>query len=398
MVKADVVMVLLCGCLLSACQDEFRPVTLIENLRVLGMRGDPAELKPGESARLSALVVDPSRPDSSSSVLWVGCEPDPFNANRTACSDVGVVGSASSVAGLPPGTRIIGFNDTASYLAPADIFNAFPLDDVRRRVGTTGQVLAVAIAEEVAPTATMAALQEVLGRVQRGETRSVVTLFRLPIAEGVAKNAHPSAPRLIVDGDALPLGARLALKPNQVLQLDVEIEPQDFEAYVQVTPSGDDAKVERVVAAWYATRGELSQARTVLGESVKTALKLTKSVAEDASELERTGLLYVVLRDTRGGQSWQTFSTYACNPKGPTARVTSVKLPAVIGEPVVINAENPEAVLDVSLNGVALRAVTFNRSTGRLEAQLASGQMLTSGPTRVVSKNCTRAVGPAAIF
>jgi hypothetical protein len=391
-------MLLLSMCLLGACQDDFRPVTLVDNLRVLGMRADPAELSPGEAARLSALVVDPSRPGSSSSVLWIGCEPDPFNANRTACSDVGVVGSASSVAGLPPGTRIIGFNEAASYVAPADIFKALPVDDVRRKVGTTGQVLAIAIAEEVAPNATMSVLQEVLGRVQRGDTRSVVTLFRLPIAEGVQKNAHPTVPRLLVDGDPLPLGARLALRPNQALPLDVEIEPQDFESYVQVTPSGEDAKVERVVVAWYATRGELSQARTVLSESVKTTLTLTKPVAEEAAESERIGQLYVVLRDTRGGQSWQTFSTYACNPKGPTARVTSVKIPTSSGEPLLIEAENPEAVLDIALNGVALRALTLNPSTGRIEAQLAKGQLRTSGPTRVISKNCTRAVGPTATF
>ena len=82
---------LLTAVVLSACGTDFRPESLIENMRLIGVRVSPAELHPGETGRIDALVLDPSRPGQATTVVWLGCDPDPFNQNRGACSDPAVL-------------------------------------------------------------------------------------------------------------------------------------------------------------------------------------------------------------------------------------------------------------------------------------------------------------------
>jgi hypothetical protein len=83
---------LLFSLLLTACSPEDFPTeTLVDRLRMLGLTSTPADLAPGETARLQSLVVDPTRAGQPTTTFWIGCDPDPFNLNRSACADPAVV-------------------------------------------------------------------------------------------------------------------------------------------------------------------------------------------------------------------------------------------------------------------------------------------------------------------
>ncbi|HLM47169.1 MAG TPA: hypothetical protein VK458_25100, partial [Myxococcaceae bacterium] len=123
---------------LCACEEEFKPETEVVGLRVLGLRASPAELAPGQTATLSALVVDPSRPGKPLTLLWLGCEPDPLDLGRSPCSDTETLGDPTKLVPvsedgtppqLPPGVSVIGFNDRAEYAVRADLFSQLATTD-----------------------------------------------------------------------------------------------------------------------------------------------------------------------------------------------------------------------------------------------------------------------------
>ena len=101
--------------LAAACDFGFKPETLVDDLRVLSAVSSPPELTPGQSAAIKALVVDPKFPQPTT--IWLGCDPDPFNQNRSACADPAVVNDPSKLGqldALPAGVKFLGLGDTAA--------------------------------------------------------------------------------------------------------------------------------------------------------------------------------------------------------------------------------------------------------------------------------------------
>ena len=291
-------------------------------MRLIGISTDPANLIPGETARVSALVLDPSR-TSPSTVLWLGCEADPFNLNRSPCANPDVLQDPSSLTGgtgtLPPGVTVIGFNDRAAYTAPAGLFSVLAPDDPRRQKGTVGQLIAFAVAETVSPQAPMEELQALFERVQRKEVKSVIALYRVNISESTVRNTNPVVDSLVVANETWPKGARFFVRESEPITLDVAAPTSSFEPFVLETPTGTEMKTERILTAWYSTSGRFSETSTALGEGVKTIFTAPGSTKDPVPE-RRTGLLYTVFRDTRGGQSWREWPFFVCDDVAPRRR------------------------------------------------------------------------------
>ena len=125
---------------LTACDPGFRPETLVENLRLIGVSAEPPSLNPGQSTRVTALILDPSR-RAPSTVLWLGCEADPYNLNRSPCANPEVLQDPTALTGgtgnLPPGVSVIGFNEQAFYSVPTGLFDV--LDRKSTRLNSSHQ-------------------------------------------------------------------------------------------------------------------------------------------------------------------------------------------------------------------------------------------------------------------
>lgn len=384
---------------LAGCDYGFRPETLVENMRLLGIRAEPADLAPGETARLDALVLDPSRPGQKNTVLWLGCDPDPFNLNRSACSDFSVLADAGAVfspdAGLPDGVHVIGFNENAAYSASANVFDALPPGDERRVSGTVGQALAFAIAEEVSPTATEEELRALFTRVQNKEVRSVTALFRVRISESPERNQNPTLSTLFVAREAWPRAAHVTVLPGEKVELDADAPDAAFERFTNVTPSGVEEKTERILLAWYSTAGRFTEERTAVREAVKTVF--TAPGGEDAQDpvpTSREGTLFVVLRDTRGGQAWEQVPFYVCDAARPAPKVTQVDWPASATDPVVLHGNDLEQLLDVVVDEVALEDGAYSPASGTWRGFLPAGVDVGTARGRYLTRACGRGVLP----
>ena len=369
---------------LMNCDPGFKPETLISDLRLIGIQATPADLHPGEETQLEALVLDPLR--TGSTVLWIGCEPDPFAQNRSPCADPAVLSDPSALTGgtgtLPPGVTLIGFNDQATYRVPAGLFDVLPADDQRRQSGTVGIVIAFAISETVSPSASQEELQAVFARVQRKETKSIVGIFRINVSESSQRNTNPVVSSIVVAGETWPTNARVTVRPGEPVMLDIVAPDSSFEPYTQVSPSGVVDKTERILSAWYSSSGRFTETSTALREEVRTIFKApTESGA---------GTLFTVFRDTRGGNAWREWSYFVCDDAAPTPEISSVDWPADQMNPVTLHGNNVSSVLDVIVDGVALEDGSFSSATGAWTGYFAAGAMIGEQRGTVNHTNCTR--------
>lgn len=361
---------------LAGCDTGFRPETLVENLRLIGMQAEPAFLRPGETTRLSALVVDPTRAPPPT-VLWIGCEPDAFNLNRSPCASPAVLSDPASLTGgtgtLPPGVSLIGFNQQAAYTVPAGLFDVLAADDARRRTGTVGQIVAFAIAETLSPTATEEELRALFARVEAKEVKTVIALFRVAVSEAPQPNANPVVDGLVVAGERWPDGARVMLLPGEPVRVDLTAPETSFERFTRETPGGVEERVERIQVAWYSTSGRFFADTTALTEPVKNLFTAPGLTDADPLPERRTGTIYTVHRDSRGGQSWREWPFFVCDPDAPAPRVTAVSWPAEAGGEVTLTGEHLESVLDVIVDGAALGGGAFSPATGVWRGALPAG-------------------------
>ena len=378
--------------LLLGCDPGFRPETLVENLRLIGVSADPPKINPGESTRVTALVLDPSR-TTPSTVLWLGCEADPFNLNRSPCANPDILQDPSSLTAgtgmLPPGVSVIGLNERAFYSVPAGLFDVLAPDDPRRQKGTVGQLIAFAVAETVSPQAPPEELQALFERVQRKEVKSIIALFRVSISESPVRNMNPIVDTLVVANEPWPRGARFFVKEKEPVTLDIIAPASTFEAFELDTPTGIELKTERILTAWYATSGRFSETSTALGEGVKTIFTAPGSTKDPVPE-RRTGILYTVFRDTRGGQAWREWPYFVCDASLKPPEVSTVDWPVAPTDPVILRGAELRSVLDVIVDGVALERASFLEASKTFQGYLPQGIPVGTKRGTIHTRVCTR--------
>ena len=98
-------------------------------------------------------TLGPSRPGGKTTVIWVGCDPDPFGLGRSACNDTSALLMPTSFTTFPEGVRILGIGNKASYASPERSFVRIAVraccssrwTGARRNRQTTSSVLASSI-------------------------------------------------------------------------------------------------------------------------------------------------------------------------------------------------------------------------------------------------------------
>jgi hypothetical protein len=354
--------------LASSCGVQFTPETLVDSLRILSIVSDPPEVAPGQPSNVSVLFGDPTRVGQPSTIIWVGCEPDPQDQNRSACNDASILVKPTLITEYPPGLKLLGFGskNNATYSASADVFNVLAPEDGIRQNGSVGQVMAIVIAEEVNLSAMGDELTAVFKRIENKETPAAIGLTRIVVSEKAQKNQNPTITNLTFDGAPLPLGARLQVRPGQEVALGVEVPESARENYSELQPSGPVEKQEVVVGAWYSSNGRFSRERFDVTATDATTFFAPGSTKfpEDPVPERRSGQLWLVVRDNRGAQAFEQFRFYVCDETLPTPKVTSITAPSVAGDPVLVMGEDMPRVLDILIGGVALSTSTYSGARG----------------------------------
>ena len=254
----------------------------IEEPRILAVRGDPAEARPGDAMQLEALVVGPDGP-SASSITWAYCSEPRSIEERT-----GVTASCGAGDDLVP----IG----AATAIPSDACARFgptppPVegDEPPRRPSdpdpTGGYFLPVR-----ASTADAEAFGFLRIRCDlAGATRAIFDAFE----DRYLDNRHPT----------LEVDAPETLAPGASERIEVRADPADAEPYV-VYVAEESAlfdEVETLTASLYVTGGALSLTRVELDEA-QASVRFTAP--------GEPGVVHgwVVLVDSRGGMTWDGFA------------------------------------------------------------------------------------------
>lgn len=375
---------------LTGCGAQFTPETLVNALRIMAITAEPPEVAPGEPSTLSVAFGDPQRVGQPNTIIWVGCEPDPLDLSRTACNDASVLIKPSTITNYPEGLKLLGFSRTATYSATPGVFDVLPPEDLIRKNGSIGQVIAIVIAEEVPVTLMGDELKDVFQRIENKELPTAIALTRIVVSQKDQKNHNPVIQTLTFDGEPLPVGARLQVKPGQEVALGVEVPESSREAYVEYREAGPVEKQETVVGAWYSSGGRFSQERFDVTVGTPTIFTAPGSAAfpEDPVPEKRSGQLWLVIRDNRGAQAFQQFRYYVCDEALPTPVVRAITPPASATDPVLVTGDELARALDVVIGDKALINGAYSSAQGGFVGflpELAPGTY----PVKVRGQNCS---------
>ncbi|HVV82033.1 MAG TPA: hypothetical protein VHE35_03095 [Kofleriaceae bacterium] len=290
---------------LAACEPDLgNPGSLVGEARVLAIRSEPAEVKPGQDVMLSALVVDPTgtlMPD----IGWGFCgEPAPLSSNNVA-SDACVFTAISLPARGVAITATIPV-DTCSNFGPTPPAPE-PGEPQRRPHDadvTGGYYQPIRALVNLSANVTVPSI---------GLTRTTCDLANAPIDVVVDFRARYHAnvnPRIVSviaqrPGEAEAVSLPAELPAHTDIALRVRWSDDSAETYPVFDPQSralvDHREAIRV--SWFVTGGELESERTGRTEDE------TESYADDVWTTPDAGPahLWLVVRDSRGGMDFRGF-------------------------------------------------------------------------------------------
>jgi hypothetical protein len=280
----------------AACTPDLGPNDgLVSSPRILAVKAEPPEARPGTAAMYTALVAEPADQDASDAVLWRFCTvPRPStddDAVATACLDAGALvaagtgsptvastpSNACSLFGpdVPPGlVRPSDPDVTGGYYQPlrADVPGADPTFYLARilcNLASAPASIASAYAEQYVPNANP---------------------HLLPLVAGTGATRGPLA--------TVPVGTRIAL--------EAAWPAADAETYAYFDPGTQTLtpKREAMRVAWYASAGAFDTESTGRDESDPAT---TTDNGWTAPPTPGTAHLWIVLRDSRGGVDFATY-------------------------------------------------------------------------------------------
>lgn len=259
------------------------PSWLVDRTRILAIRAEPPEIRPGESATFEALLPQPEL-DEPWPRIWFACELE--ESSGAGCFlDLGTADLSGTGGDIPEG--LIGFEPglPPAYTAPDTLLDG--IDDPQDR------------SEGVQVLAQVSALPlDVLeGNVADVDFNEVEVGFkRLIVSEATTPNRNPLIAEFVVDRLPVPPGAAVRVEAGQIYEIGAVLEEALIEEYEFLNSDGQiELREEEPYATWYATGGEVLEPITLYPYNEASWL------APDSGE---EGTWYVVIRDRRGGMTW----------------------------------------------------------------------------------------------
>lgn len=302
----------------------FEPASEVSKLRTLAIGAEPAEIGPGDVARLSALSWAPPAGEGVT-LSWEVCLATQGPEQYYAC----VEGDG----GLPGGFDL-GRGDEVEF--GYDALATLVPDEVRPEGASDDELAAAAIEGLCAELESLDVPELVeLPSCDRGypvTVRLVATtedgqeeiafreLLLLRPAEALRDdvNANPTILGLMVNGQpADGSGDPVRVPLDEEIQLQAMVNVADAQEYAPLEEDGTRGDVTREIltASWFATRGRLEKSATFYAEDIAPATELQLNVLEldRGTEAEEGEIvtLFVVVRDDRGGVDWGTWQVLA---------------------------------------------------------------------------------------
>lgn len=287
-------------CLLSGCVEDFAPASQIKDLRILAIKAEPPEARPGETVRLSTLVVDPSGEVLPPVLAWLVCFPDPIGGVN-ACA----TGSAPQ--------QFAGFGVTeVDITIPADI-TLFPEGDPQAQSTVLATVVACTSAD---PDDCVACDDQgcEFGVVEGVEVEIALKRITVSNRSDEERNHNPQLAEVSAAAfsDALPDESFIPLDPVVPTPMDAceglvlrSRAPQEsFETFVREQLGEPVTITEQLITSYFITTGAVASDRIFNGVGAGVSPGVA-DVRYDLFPEERNPEgpihLFFVLRDDRGG-------------------------------------------------------------------------------------------------
>ena len=285
------------------CKPDFgERESLIDRTRIIAVRIDPPEAKPGETVTTSLLVVSPSGPLGSPPTSWAFCATPKLltenGAVSAACLANGVVPIEDARGGVSAALPMSGCFDFGPEIQSAevrprdaDVTGGFFLP-IRARIAGDGaeSPIAFGFARLVCNLANAPAELAAQLRAQYQRNRNPTLL---PIELRLAGATTPVAL------DAIPRGARVVIRASW--------RPEDAEAYAlfDVQNQVIVTRRESLRVSWFTTAGSYAEDRSGRNDDEPESFTENTWTAPDEA---RVSHLSLVLRDARGGMDFATLA------------------------------------------------------------------------------------------
>ena len=280
--------------LVAACRPDFgERESRVDRMRVLAMRIDPPEAKPGEPVTTSLLLAGPEGAvDAAAS--WAFCATPKLltenGAVSAACLDDGVIPIGDARGGVTAVLPASGCFDFGPETQSAEVRPRDPdvtggyFAPIRARVAPGGEEPLTAFGFARLACNLANAPGDIAAQFQKQYVRNKSPAL-LPL------EARSEAGALLAL-DAIPRGAPIVLRASW--------RPEDAEPYVvfDIRDQVIVARRESLRVSWFATAGTFDRDRTGRTEE---ELETWTDNAWTAPDEARTTHLWVVLRDARGG-------------------------------------------------------------------------------------------------
>lgn len=261
---------------------DLSPAWRVDKLRLLATRAEPPEIRPGETASLEALLIDPEA--SVGITVWVACSEE--QATGFGCPfDPGLFGDEEPTIEELVEAGVIGVEPQfpPSYTADLGLLDELPAEE--RLEGLNITISTLALPSELADTDAFD-----FNEVEAG-------FKRLVVSEAPTPNHNPTILRFTVDGVVVPEGGVAIVDPGQPYELEPVLADDAVETYTFVNRDGEaEERVEEPFASWFATGGTVDEDVTL-----HPFLPSTWIAPEQAGE---EGTFWAVVKDRRGGISW----------------------------------------------------------------------------------------------
>jgi hypothetical protein len=278
---------------LAACEPDLgERRSLLTEPRILAVRGDPPEARPGEEVHYSMLVASPSGPVESAVAGWAHC------ATPKSLLENGVASGAC----LAEGVRAIGVGPTMTAAVPADACALFGPEiasaDLRPRDPDVSGGFYQPLRVTVVGATTAFGLERV-----RCSYANIDGDVAHAYAQAYVPNRNPELVPLEASVEGRPVALTSITRGARVV---LRLGWTETETYLLYDPQTRalTTRRETMRASWFATAGAFAADRT--GRSSEEPEPWTENTW---SAPDPTGPvhLFVVLRDDRGGVGFAAY-------------------------------------------------------------------------------------------
>jgi hypothetical protein len=267
---------------------DLNPGWLIDRLRVLAIQAEPPEIRPGEPAGFSALVVDPA--NAPGAVVWIACEPDDEGNTSFGCGlDAGFDFTEATPEELAE-AGFIGFEPLfpPRYLSRLDALDT--LDDEDRGEGVQVLIQIAVLPEE--------AMEDGFEGGAFDFNEVEVAYKRLIVSEALTPNHNPGIASFTIDGLNVEQDAVVEVDAEQSYEVGAILSEGSVEIYSYDNGEEVEEREEQPYIRWYTDGGDMVEDATLY-----PYLDATWQAPPADAEIVQ-GTWWAVVRDRRGGIAW----------------------------------------------------------------------------------------------